>query len=72
MFFINHSLKCNYKPCCLKVMILYKEDFFFYLYRSPSVVRTMQLQNFGWKSHGLEADEGNGTATLKCILKDRS
>jgi hypothetical protein len=52
-------------------MILYSEDFF-YLYRSPSVVRTMQLQNFGWKSHGLEADEGNGKATLKYILKDRS
>ena len=71
MFFINHSLKFNYKPCCLKGMILYSEDFF-YLYRSPSVVRTMQLQNFGWKSHGLEADEGNGKATLKYILKDRS
>jgi len=52
-------------------MILNNEEFF-YLYRSPSVVRTMQLQNFGWKGHGLDAEEGNGRATLKCTLKDRS
>ena len=71
VFFINRSLKFNYKPCCLKGKILYNEDFF-YIYRSPSVVRTMQVQNFGWKSCGLAVEEGNGQPTSKCILKDRS
>jgi hypothetical protein len=63
MFFINRSLKFNYKPCCLKVTILYNKDIF-YLYRSPSVVSTMQLQNFGWEIGGLEEVE-NGRPTLK-------
>jgi hypothetical protein len=71
MFFTNHALKFKYQPSCLKVKILYNEDIS-YLYQTPSVVRTMQLQNFGWESGGLEAEEGNGRQTLKCILKDMS
>jgi hypothetical protein len=68
MFFINHSLKFNYKPCCLKVKVLYNEDIF-YLYRSPSVVKTMQLQNFDCEIGGLAEEEGNGRPTLKMYLE---
>lgn len=51
-------------PSCLKVKMLHNQKRFC-LYTLPSTVRTMQLQNFGWRSSGLEGEEGNGRPILK-------